>query len=166
LSNFEETQVNIAIFRHRDAKEPVLLPIYLYSSELPTYMKLMQFIDCREANEEKLKYACKQIIQFLDRHEDYEQGIERQYCPICNIEVEKIERYPNYICDNCTKNITDKLGRKIVYYNTSMNGGLTAHYEHSNNKEKYDSNTCYINEIELIAQEAKFGGVVIQPKMN
>ena len=57
-------EFNIAVFRHREEEEiePVLIPIYLYSAELPTYMKLIQFSDCREANNEKLLDVCKEII--------------------------------------------------------------------------------------------------------
>jgi hypothetical protein len=58
-------EFNIAIFRHRDSEDSVLLPIYLYSTELPTYMKLIQFIDCREADEDKLRKACKEILASL-----------------------------------------------------------------------------------------------------
>lgn len=59
-------EYNIAMFRHRDSEQAILLPIYLYSTNLPTYMKLVQFIDCREADIKKLTDVCLQIINFID----------------------------------------------------------------------------------------------------
>ena len=50
-------EFNIAMFRHRNAEDGVLLPILLHDTSLPTYMKLIQYIDCREADKEKLKTA-------------------------------------------------------------------------------------------------------------
>jgi hypothetical protein len=58
-------EFNIAMFRHRDSEEGVLMPIYLTSANLPTYMKLVQFIDCREADRGKIKAACKEIAAGL-----------------------------------------------------------------------------------------------------
>ena len=49
-------EFNIAWIRHRESAEGVLVPVYLFSATLPTYMKLMHFIDCREGDEDKL--AC------------------------------------------------------------------------------------------------------------
>ncbi|HMX41917.1 MAG TPA: toll/interleukin-1 receptor domain-containing protein, partial [Saprospiraceae bacterium] len=40
-------EFNIAVFRHRDSEEGVLIPVYLIEAALPTYMKLIQFIDAR-----------------------------------------------------------------------------------------------------------------------
>lgn len=40
-------EFNIAVFRHRDSEEGVLIPVYLKEAALPTYMKLIQFIDAR-----------------------------------------------------------------------------------------------------------------------
>ncbi len=41
-------EFNIGLFRHRETEGGVLCPIYLFSADLPTYMKLLQFLDCRE----------------------------------------------------------------------------------------------------------------------
>ncbi|BBM85791.1 toll/interleukin-1 receptor domain-containing protein [Candidatus Uabimicrobium amorphum] len=58
-------EFNIALYRDRDTEENILFPIYLYSAMLPTYMKVVQYIDCREADSEKLKDACAEIIAEL-----------------------------------------------------------------------------------------------------
>jgi hypothetical protein len=58
-------EYNIALFRHRDSASGVLIPLYLYSANLPTYMHLVQFIDCRENDGSKLTAACQTIITNL-----------------------------------------------------------------------------------------------------
>lgn len=58
-------EFNIALYRHRESEEPILTPIFLYSANLPTYMKLIQFVDCRESNREKLQQAAAHLVQNL-----------------------------------------------------------------------------------------------------
>lgn len=58
-------EYNIALFRHRESADGVLIPVYLYSTNLPTYMNLVQFIDCREGSRDKLRAACQEIVQQL-----------------------------------------------------------------------------------------------------
>lgn len=59
-------EFNIALFRHRESEKGVLFPVYLTSAELPTYMKLVQFLDCRECDHAKLSDACRYIVTYLD----------------------------------------------------------------------------------------------------
>lgn len=54
-------EYNIAHFINRNSNEEVLIPIYLYSTQLPTYMKLIQYFDCREGDKEKLREAIEKI---------------------------------------------------------------------------------------------------------
>ncbi|MEL6536277.1 MAG: TIR domain-containing protein [Bacteroidota bacterium] len=49
-------EYHIAHFRNRESDTAVLKPIYLYSAPLPSYMKLVQFIDCREGALDKLNH--------------------------------------------------------------------------------------------------------------
>ena len=58
-------EFNIALCRHRESEEPILNPIYLYSANLPTYMRLIQFFDCRESNRDKLQQAATHLLQSL-----------------------------------------------------------------------------------------------------
>lgn len=51
-----QEELNIAIARNRD-NEGVLMPIYLYQAKLPTYIKLLNYIDCREGDYDKLSAA-------------------------------------------------------------------------------------------------------------
>lgn len=85
-----------------------------------------------------------------------------QTCPICNTTVEPSSRYPKYICNDCYKKATDINGRKLRFYNVSMSGGYIAYYADSNDKEEYESHDCYIDTVKCRADEAYFGGIVIE----
>jgi hypothetical protein len=56
-------EFNIALLRHRESSEGVLIPLFLYSANLPTYMRLVQSIDGREGDREKLDRAAQQIVE-------------------------------------------------------------------------------------------------------
>ena len=57
-------EFNIAMFRQRESESVVLIPIYLLNSvNLPTWMKVTQYIDCREADRGQLKSAGKKICE-------------------------------------------------------------------------------------------------------
>lgn len=66
LSKVCQEEFNIALYRHRDSQEPILFPILLYDAKLPTYMKLIQYEDCREGNEEKLGSTIGRFLSSLD----------------------------------------------------------------------------------------------------
>lgn len=55
-----QEELNIAIARNRDS-EGVLVPLYIRSAQLPTYIKLLNYIDCRDDVNAKLTDACAQI---------------------------------------------------------------------------------------------------------
>ncbi|MEO1466295.1 MAG: toll/interleukin-1 receptor domain-containing protein [Cyanobacteria bacterium J06633_1] len=55
-------EFNIALFRHRDSEQGVLLPIYFQNTELPTYMKVIQFIDLRDKKHDQYKSVCQQLL--------------------------------------------------------------------------------------------------------
>ena len=86
---------------------------------------------------------------------------EKQLCPICLSAVSNFSRYPNYICSSCASKAKSKNGRLLSFSNESLSGGFTAQY--SDNGEVYkDGHICYIDNIKCIADEAKFGGIVIE----
>jgi TIR domain-containing protein len=58
-------EFNIALYRHRDSEEGCLFPIYIYSAQLPTYMKMLQYVDCREGDTNKLQGACGELLSVL-----------------------------------------------------------------------------------------------------
>jgi len=85
------------------------------------------------------------------------------HCPICKKEMPYMERYPKMLCIECSKQTKDAKGRELEFYNTHpLGGGFGARYKDT--KEKYDSHLCYINGIECWADEARFGGIVVEIK--
>lgn len=85
-----------------------------------------------------------------------------QTCPICKTTVTPYPRYPKYVCNDCYERATNISGRKLVFYNVSISGGYIAYYADSDNKEEYKSHDCYIDAIKCRADEARFGGIVIE----
>lgn len=54
-------EFHIALIRRRNERADLLAPIYLASAKLPTYMQLVQWIDCRESDTAKLRGAVERI---------------------------------------------------------------------------------------------------------
>jgi hypothetical protein len=86
--------------------------------------------------------------------------MKKHNCPICRIELTFNARYPNYICSECSEKATDITGRKLAFANKSIGGGFEAIY--LDNNEVYDNHICYVNGIECYANEARFGGIVVE----
>ena len=88
-----------------------------------------------------------------------------QFCSNCSVGTGYAPRYPKSICRNCYGKLTDKEGRKVEFYNTEWVGaGCQGYYVGTEQKEKYDSIHCFIDAKEFFAEEARFGGIVIQLK--
>ena len=87
---------------------------------------------------------------------------KKHNCPICNKELTYNGRYTNYLCNECSDKATDKEGIKLSFGNTSFGGGFEAIYTET--KEIYNSHICYINGTKCYADEARFGGIVIEKK--
>ena len=85
---------------------------------------------------------------------------KKQVCPIFQEETIADPRYPNYLCYNCSDAVTTKNGESIIFYNVDFSGGIIAHFTGAD--RVYKSQECYINNIKCYAQEARFGGIVIQ----
>ena len=79
-------------------------------------------------------------------------------CPICENNMSFLERYPNMICNICFDKSVTKDGKKIKFYNIDITGGF---YSVIDNK-KGDIHECYIDGNKCRADEARFGGIVIQ----
>lgn len=85
----------------------------------------------------------------------------RQRCPICRASVTPNKRYPAYACDSCAERVVSPDGRPLVFGNVDISGGFEARYADSG--ETYGSHICVIDGVNCRADEAKFGGIVIQP---
>ena len=58
-------EFNIAWIRNRETEINIIFPIYIYTSELPTYMKYLNYIDCREGDEARIEQASDHLIKSL-----------------------------------------------------------------------------------------------------
>ncbi|HMS72184.1 MAG TPA: toll/interleukin-1 receptor domain-containing protein, partial [Baekduia sp.] len=58
-------EYNIARILDRESDERVLLPLYVHSADLATYMRAIQYRDCREADLAALRAACTDIADSI-----------------------------------------------------------------------------------------------------
>jgi hypothetical protein len=65
------------------------------------------------------------------------------------------EQYPQAVCPTCYDQACDAHGQTLRFFNVSMSGGFGAVIA--------DSHVCYIEGVACWADEARFGGIVIQP---
>ena len=79
-------------------------------------------------------------------------------CLICEKEMLHSERYPNMICPECVELALTKDGENIKFYNKDHNGGFISIV----NDVKGKIHECYINNRKCYADEARFGGIVVQ----
>lgn len=86
--------------------------------------------------------------------------VSEQRCPTCKVTVEKNPRYPLYVCAACASKVMSSDGRPLKFGNVSISGGLSAQY--GDTGEEYSGAECFIDGINCKAEEARFGGVVIQ----
>lgn len=88
---------------------------------------------------------------------------QTQPCPICGTLQRAVPRYPRYVCAACTARAVDEEGRPVQAYNTHVMGyGVQVLVTGTN--EKLGTNTLFIGGIACEAREARFGGIVIQPR--
>lgn len=98
-----------------------------------------------------------------------EKEIAKQFCPICKTEVKPFARYPKYLCKECADQAVSPDGRPLFFSNidiheNTFNGisyaGYRAYY--ADTKERYDSHICFVKGVKCRADDARFGGIVIQ----
>ena len=83
-----------------------------------------------------------------------------QFCPICSNPIDSAPRYPRCVCSECAGKAASQDGRALKFYNLSLSGGFGASY--ADTGEPYDSHDCFIDGIKCRADEARFGGIVIE----
>ncbi len=83
-----------------------------------------------------------------------------QQCPICGVRVEPNSRYPRYVCERCAQRACAHDGRLLRFENADGSGGFVARYADSG--EEHAGHECYIDGVACRADEARFGGIVIQ----
>ncbi|WP_227501459.1 hypothetical protein [Synechocystis sp. PCC 7509] len=68
--------------------------------------------------------------------------------------------YPLAVCQDCDRKVCNAEGQKLVFFNQSISGGFGAIV--ADTKADYLSHICYIEGKKCWADEARFGGIVIQ----
>jgi hypothetical protein len=61
-------EFNIAWIRARDTDTELIFPIYLYTADLPTYMRYRNYFDCREGDASKIAAASDRLLGDLSKH--------------------------------------------------------------------------------------------------
>jgi hypothetical protein len=102
--------------------------------------------------------------------DEYKETEIKQWCSNCYQEVYYQGRYPKYICHNCaSKEIYDNDGNFLEFLNIGMFGGFRI-IRKNKEREIIEEDTsqnycdCIIDDKLFFAQEARFGGIVIQKK--
>ena len=83
-----------------------------------------------------------------------------QRCPICSDRVQANPRYPKYVCPTCAGKAVSLDGRTLEFFNVDLSGGFSARY--ADTGEVYDGHQCLIDGVPCRADEARFGGIVIE----
>jgi hypothetical protein len=81
-------------------------------------------------------------------------------CGSYNRQLEAPERHPKRLCSVCELEAVDATGRPLRFENESMGGGFRALY--ADTGEPYPSHVCYVRGVECHADEARFGGIVVE----
>lgn len=84
-----------------------------------------------------------------------------QRCPICAAEVRANPRYPRYLCGRCVRLAVSVDGRPLAFYNVDMSGGCAGKY--TDTGEAYAGHACFVAGVRCVADEGRFGGIVIEP---
>ena len=79
-------------------------------------------------------------------------------CPICSSKMSVSARYPNMICHECSEKTLNEKGEPISFYNKDHTGGFYSLVD----KEKGNVHDCFVEGHKCYADEARFGGIVIQ----
>lgn len=59
-----QEEFNMALFRSKKESKRLLFPIYWKSADLPVYMEMINYLDCRESRREALQEVCHRFQQW------------------------------------------------------------------------------------------------------
>lgn len=85
---------------------------------------------------------------------------DSQQCPICGATQQRNLRYPRYLCPECAAQASDEVGRRLQF--TGLGCGFRAAYVDTG--ELRNTHVCFVRGRQCWADEAHFGGIVIQSK--
>ena len=85
-------------------------------------------------------------------------------CSLCGDPRLHFDRYPLAVCQDCAAQATNQEGQHLDFYNVDLSGGYKAVVTETG--ERYDSHLCFINGVPCYADEARFGGIVIEVRQH
>lgn len=86
--------------------------------------------------------------------------MDMNLCPVCHSPIPSDPRYPKAVCTLCMGKAVDPEGRKVGFFNTGLDGGLSGMYE--DDGSEYGSTLCLIDGLVCHVEERHMGGIVIQ----
>lgn len=84
----------------------------------------------------------------------------QEKCPLCGAPRPFDPRYPRAVCAACVEQARDAEGQPLVFYNEGLSGGFVAVVRATG--AIHPGRECYINGARCYADEARFGGIVVQ----
>ena len=84
----------------------------------------------------------------------------KQLCATCSIQVRPNPRYSRLVCRDCAKKMVAANGRPVEFFNRDLGGGFVGRY--ADTRRPYRSHECFIDGVRCYADEARYGGIVIQ----
>jgi hypothetical protein len=102
------------------------------------------------------------LVEFVDRLESGRKpgANDPVACPICGKTMAFNPRYLRAVCADCVHRACDAEGRELDFFNADFGGGYLAVYREGGGS--YDSHVCFIDGRRCRADEARFGGIVVQ----
>lgn len=89
------------------------------------------------------------------------RAAQSQACPICRAPQARNDRHPRHACEACAARAVDAEGRPVRFSNASLSGGLRSSSQGA--PVVAGTANCFIDGVPCVAEEGRFGGVVIQP---
>lgn len=85
-------------------------------------------------------------------------------CPVCGLAHSSLRRYPRALCRGCASRKVNLAGVPVTLTNISMSGGFAAYQPGGDiDAEVTATGLVLVDSLECRAQEARFGGIVIEP---
>lgn len=93
---------------------------------------------------------------------------DEQACCRCGCTMGRLlearERHPERLCSVCAVDAMDEHGRRLRFGNVDASGGFRSWY--ADTGEQYGRHQCFIDGAEYVADEARFGGIVLTPRRS
>lgn len=82
-------------------------------------------------------------------------------CPICQVPCPHSPEHPTGLCASCVDRAVDEGGLALLFFNVNASGGIKTVY--ADTREERSSHICFVDGVRCRADEARFGGIVVEP---